>query len=145
MMWPFLSTLGAAIVSALIFSTVGYEHGTKAIQAKWDAEKLSIITAKRTKEAELQSNMDTLRKAYTDETAKLATRVSTLTVSLRNRPERPAVPVSAPASAGDGASGCTGAELYRQDSEFLVSEAQRADVIRLALIQCQDAYRAAQH
>jgi len=131
-------------IGALLFGNyIGHKHGTEEVQAKWNAEKLTLITAQHDKEAELQSNMDTLRKAYSNETAKLATNVRNLSNSLRNRPERPAVPASAASSAAATAPGCTGAELYKPDGEFLVREAARADAIRIAMIQCQAAYDAA--
>jgi len=132
----------ANIVAMLFAIYQGYEYGRQSVQAEWDSEKAAIITAQRDKEAALQANMDKLREDKRRETARLNATVRALTDSLRNRPERPDVPASA--SAGDGATGCTGAELYRQDSQFLISEAARADTIRIALKACQDAYRAAQ-
>jgi hypothetical protein len=129
----------ANIVAMLFAIYQGYEYGRKNVQAQWDSEKSATITAQRTKEAALQANMDKLREEKNRETAKLRRTVAALTDSLRNRPERPDVPASA--SAGDGASGCTGAAVYKQDGEFLIRESARADQIRLALIQCQKAYQ----
>lgn len=120
---------------------IGISAGAAKVQAKWDAEKFAIATAQRTKEAELRSNMDKLREAYSHETSKLSRTVASLNDRVRSRPTRPAVPASA--TVGDGAPGCTGAGLYKPDGEFLIRESSRADQIRLALIQCQDAYRAA--
>ena len=129
----FMSALGLAVGGF-----IGYVHGSDDIQAKWDSEKAAIVTAQRDKEAALQTNMDKLRTEKNNETAKLQRTVAALTDSLRNRPERPAVPASS--SAGYGATGCTGTTLYRSDSEFLIRLSERADKLRLALIQCQDAY-----
>lgn len=129
----------AAVVAGLFAAYKnGYVRGSDHVQAKWDAEKAATVTVQRTKEAELQASMDKLREDKNRETAKLRRTVAALTDSLRDRPERPAVPASA--SAGDGSSGCTGAALYRSDSEFLVRLAERADTIRLALKDCQNAY-----
>ena len=137
--------LSAAVIVASLCVTaflIGHTHGEQDVQAKWDKDKADKDTAQRAKEAELQVSMDKLQKDKNRETAKLQRTVATLTLSLRNRPERPAVPASA--STGDGATGCTGSGLYKTDSEFLVRLAQRADTIRLALIQCQTAYEKAQ-
>jgi len=129
-----------AVISALFIGyALGYKHGTLDIQANLDAQRADLIAAQRTKEAELQASMDKLREDKRRETAKLARTVAALTDSLRDRPERPAVPASA--SAGDAGRGCTGAELYRPDSQFLVWENSRAETIRLALITCQKAYQ----
>lgn len=127
---------------ALVFAVYqGYEYGRQNVQAAWDTEKSAIVTAQREKESLLQANMDKLRTEKNRETAKLQRTVAALTDSLRNRPERPAVPEVA--SAGDGAPGCTGATVYKQDGEFLIRESARADQLRLALITCQKAYQEA--
>ena len=127
---------------ALIFAVYqGYDYGRRSVQVKWDAEKAAIVTAQREKEALLQANMDKLREDKRRETAKLRRTVAALTDSLRNRPERPAVPASA--TDGDAGRGCTGAELYREDAELVVAESERAEIIRIALKKCQDAYREA--
>lgn len=127
---------------ALVFAVYqGYEYGRQNVQAAWDTEKSAIVTAQREKESLLQANMDKLRTEKNRETAKLRSTVAALTLSLRNRPERPALPEVA--SAGDGAPGCTGATVYKQDGEFLIRESARADQLRLALITCQKAYQEA--
>lgn len=129
-----------ALFPALAGYGYGHQHGAQEIQAKWDTEKAATATAQRTKEAELQAGMDKLRTEKNNELERLTRRVRVLSDSLRNRPERPA---SATPEAGASAVGCTGRELYRPDSEFLVRIAERADTIRLALIACQAAYDAA--
>lgn len=132
----FMSALGAAVGGF-----IGYVHGSDATQARWDTEKASTITAQRDKEAALQASMDKLRTEKNRETTKLQRTVAALTLSLRDRPERPAVPETA--SAGDAGGWCSGPQLYRGDAQLALSEAARADTIRLALITCQKAYREA--
>ena len=136
-LWPIMGLCGAICVFLAGYSQ-GVKDGEQVIRAEWDTEKATIITAQREKEAALQASMDKLRMEKNNELARLNTTVRNLTASLRNRPERPAVPASA--SAGDGATGCTGATLYRSDSAFLIRLSERADKLRLAMIQCQDAY-----
>lgn len=136
--WPLLWI--GTLFGAMIF---GYIHGREHVQAEWDAEKAATITAQRDKEAALQANMDKLGTEKNRELARLNTTVQRLSSSLRSRPERPAVSASATTSTEQRADGCTGAELYKSDSEFLVRVAERADTIRLALIQCQQAYQEA--
>lgn len=127
------------VMCLLVVALPSYDYGRRSVQAKWDTEKAATATAQRTKEAELQAGMDKLRTEKNRETAKLRSTVAALTLSLRDRPERPAVPASA--STGDGSGGCTGATLYRSDSEFLIRFSERADTLRLALITCQNAYQ----
>lgn len=131
---------GVAYLVAIVFAVYqGYEYGRQAVQLQWDTEKAAVAIAQREKEATLQAGMDKLREDKRRETAKLRSTVAALTLSLRNRPERPALPEVA--SAGDGAPGCTGATVYKQDGEFLIRESARADQLRLALITCQKAYQ----
>lgn len=132
-------TLVLALFSALAGYGYGHQHGAAGVQAKWDTEKAATATAQRTKEAELQAGMDKLRTEKNRETAKLRSTVAALTLSLRDRPERPAVPASA--SAGDAGGWCSGPQLYRDDAAVAIAEAERADRIRLHLIQCQKMYR----
>lgn len=128
-------------ISAIFVGTISlgsFELGKLQALHEIDQAVAEAKEAQRTKEAELQASMDKLREDKRRETAKLARTVAALTDSLRNRPERPA---SATPEAGAGAAGCTGAELYKTDGNFLVGESARADQIRLALKACQDAYR----
>ena len=134
-------TIVLALCAALAGYGYGHEHGAAKVQAEWDANKAATVTAKRDREAALQAGMDKLRETKNRETAKLQRTVAALTDSLRNRPERPAVPASA--STGDAGGWCSGPQLYREDAQLALSEAERADTIRLALKACQDAYRVA--
>ena len=61
---------------------------------------------------------------------------------LRSRPKRSEVPAVA-AVAGVAQAGCTGTELFRQDAEFLIREAARADELEATLRQCEATYNAA--
>jgi len=143
MMQKWLS--GVLIASTCIFLggfytyRTGYVNGAQSVQAAWDTEKAAAAIHAQ----ELQANMDKLREGKNREIARLNSTVRALTDSLRHRPERPAISAQT-AGVGDAASGCTGAELYRPDSEFLVRLAERADKLRLALIACQSAYQAAE-
>lgn len=116
----------------------GYVNGAQSVQAAWDTERAQAAIEAQ----QLQAKIDNLRTEKNRELARLNATVRSLSDSLRNRPERPAIGTQT-ASVGDAASGCTGAELYRPDSEFLVRLAERADKLRLALKECQSAYLAA--
>ena len=136
----FIAVATPAVISGLSYYA-GERAGAAKVQAQWNTEKAAVAIAQREKEAALQAGMDKLRKEKNNELARLNRHVRALSDSLRDRPERPAVPASA--SAGDGAPGCTGAELYKPDGQFLVGESSRADQIRIALKTCQSAYEAA--
>ena len=142
-LWPIM---GLCVVISAFFAgyAQGVKDGEQVIRAEWDIEKETIITAQRDKEAALQASMDKLRTEKNNELARLNTTVRSLNASLRSRPERPSAPaVPEVASAGDGGGWCSGPQLYRNDAQLALSEAERADRIRLQLIQCQTAYEKA--
>ena len=132
------------------------ETGRQEIRAQWQADRASIaeqsrllVLARDRETARLQAAADKQREI--DHAAKRALdrRVAGLLDSLRDRPERPAADkggdgVPAAAGAGAAGSGCTGAELHRQDAEFLVRESARADRLQAALRSCINAYGRAQ-
>lgn len=131
----------AGVIGLVAAYKNGYVHGSQHVQAAWDSEKATIVTAQRDKEAALQASMDKLRMEKNRETAKLRRTVADLTISLRDRPERPAVPASA--TDGDAGGWCSGPQLYREDAAMVISESERAETIRLHLIKCQKMYREA--
>lgn len=98
-----------------------------------------------TKTQQLQLEADQARKEKADALDELDRTARALSERMRRRPERPAggARLPAPASAGSAAGGCTGAELYRSDGEFLVRESARADTIRIELQACYAAYERA--
>lgn len=148
-----LNFFGAAAVvaTALFAALAGYSFGARSVQAEWDAERAQVAEEQAQQRAEalarertLQANADRLRKEKTHEQNRIAAVQRELADSLRERADRPS-DAGVPTAAGnrDAAPGCTGAELFRPDGEFLAGEAARADAFRLHLAQCQAAYGAA--
>lgn len=123
-----------------------YKAGGASVRAEWQSDKLRAAEAlteaqqkARAAELSMQAATDKLRQEKRDEIARLDRRYRTIVDELRNRAERPA---TMPDSARDGqiTAGCSGAELYREDSEFLARLARDADEIRLALNACYKQY-----
>lgn len=122
-----------------------YAAGQQATQSEWDADviirnraALRAHDQAREREQELQRIMAHKDKEKRDAETKLVADYAAVIASLLSRPER-AGPGEGAASAGGGV-GCTGAELYRQDAEFLAGEAARAERVRLQLDACQFKY-----
>lgn len=147
-----ISLLNWRVWSALMLAILlagthwkAYVVGKNSTLAEWNQEKLE--TAQRTsqlleqrdaKTAALQDDKDKLRKAKNAEIDRLNVDLADALERLRQRPERGSeggVPLDPPAG-----SGCTGSGLYRQDADFLVREAARADRLRADLLECQAAY-----
>jgi hypothetical protein len=122
------------------------------VQQQWDNEKAvqyeayaQAQEAARVKEQNLQAQADRLREEKDNEIRNLNARATALSNSLRDRPSR-ATTVASTVSSSTGLScpalTCTGAELSREDGEFLAGEAARADEARTLLKQCYDQYNA---
>jgi hypothetical protein len=134
----------------------GYYKGNSAgmakVQQQWDNEKAvqyeayaQAQEAARVKEQNLQAQADRLREEKDNEIRNLNARATALSNSLRDRPSRTTT-VASTVSSSTGLScptlTCTGAELSREDGEFLAGEAARADEARTLLKQCYDQYNA---
>jgi hypothetical protein len=122
------------------------QSGMSRVQSQWDAEKLAVSQAiaeelerVRAKEQALQAKLTKQRREYQYENDRLTTLYLSALSSLSDRPDRPADRPDVPQDSDIGAvpaDGCTGAELFRPDAEFLVGQAARADQLRIALKAC---------
>jgi hypothetical protein len=127
-----------------------YKLGQTGVRAEWNAEKLDtaqqtlrLLEKNAATTTALQDNADTLRRTKNAQITRLSADLAAALAGLQNRPDRPSA-ASVPTDTGAGPNpGCTGAQLYRADSEFLVREAARADRLLADLAQCQAAYDSA--
>lgn len=139
------STLGYSFWSARLIA-----QGDAAGYARAEQKHQTAAAAARKVAADqttaLQSAADTARKAHNAALHDLDRVRAELLDRLRNRPERPASSTHLPAtsSAGGAATGCTGAQLYRADGEFLAGESARAEAVRVSLLACYAQYRRAE-
>jgi len=111
----------------------------KVIEGAYSAELVKAYQKKANTESQLNA---TLTKANKDKDEKLAAadvRYNDLLKRLQNRPSRS----TAVASASSANSSCTGAELYREDGQFLAGEASRAETVRIERDFYYDAYERA--
>jgi hypothetical protein len=128
----------------------GHQDGKAYVQQQWDKERAEQQAAyakaqaeAREKEQLLQQQADTLRKEKDVEIQNLTAHAASLSNSLRDRQSRAtkASAMSSTANAGCPTVICSGAELPREDAEFLAREAARADQARILLKQCYDQYQ----
>lgn len=152
MIWniKFISAIAAVTLSLCAGSAWysykrGEQSGITQIQTLWDAERLAVSQAIATElervrmvETNLRTTLAKQRKEYQYENDRLSILYQSALGSLSDRPSREdSGSLSEGSNTGTGHSnGCTGAELYRQDSEFLVGIARDADKLRLALKAC---------
>lgn len=131
----------------------GLAAGRAEIQAKWDKQRIADAAATvqsalqaREREQALQSTADKIHQEKTREIRHLSAARDAALRELRDRPGRVANAESATgnqAARAEPSAGSTGAQLAREDAEFLVGEATRADEFRAALVECRAAYDAA--
>jgi hypothetical protein len=150
--WVILSFVLAIAGSFVGGYYKGNSAGMAKVQQQWDQERLQqqgehiqALSDARAKEQSLQTQADRLREEKDNEIRNLNARATALSNSLRDRPSRTTT-VASTVSSSTGLScpalTCTGAELSREDGEFLAGEAARADEARTLLKQCYDQYNA---
>ena len=140
--------IAAAVVAALLGGiywrghTQGYKARETIAQADDAARVADALAASETArkvEQDLQAKSDAIRSAKNAQINSLGLELAESLKRLRNRPERPGGDM--PKDTGAGTGGCTGANLYKPDSEFLVGLAGEADKLRIGLAACQAAYK----
>lgn len=146
--WRIWVALGLVIALAAshwkAYSLGGASERAARLADQLEISKQSLRAVEKTmaKTADLQAQAEKIDGDKDAQINSLAARVDTLNQRLRQRPERPNH-LPATASAGQAAGGCTGAQLYRDDSSVLVGEAAAADTLRIALKACYAQYDAA--
>lgn len=139
-----IAFLGAGFLGVKFWEHRLVQQGYDKAQAEYAVKLAKAQTKAAEQAADLQNITDNLRRIKNAEVAALTRSRDAALAELRKRPERPAGYVPAPASDGSITPGCTGAQLFRPDAEFLVREAAAADELRLALSACYKQYSAAQ-
>lgn len=142
--------IGGVVALALIVGAYlkGMGHGKSIIQTRWDAEKVvqeRVVQAQADKnrqtERQLQAKADTIAKEKQSELENLKRKHASVVAGLRDRPRRDTSDqLSGNPRVTESPAICTGAELLREDAEFLAGEAARADEIRAELEACYVQY-----
>lgn len=147
-----LELAAAVAIAAALWFGYSWVHarGAESVQIKWDAEKRDQAeqSAKVAADAlattkSLSATLDKQRSTTNAQISALNNSLAAAVAGLRERPARDSAG-SVPRDPATGAAiGATGADLFRQDGEFLARESARADTLRLRLTECQAAYSAA--
>ena len=147
--WLILGAVLAIGAAATGGYYVGKDDGKAEIQQAWDKEKAAqyaqyakAMEESVEKQQQLQMGADRLRQEKDREIRDVTARNTALANSLRDRQTRPTQTSSVSSTASVGSSACTGKDLYREDSEFLVGIAREADELRIALYHCYKQYTA---
>jgi hypothetical protein len=111
----------------------------KDVQAQYVKASEKAKDENRAKELKFQRDVDSLRSQKDEQIRTVNSRLSVALDELRKRPSRSSVQ-AATTQDGPSCPGGTGAQLYREDAEFLAREAARAEVIRVSLESCYKQY-----
>jgi len=132
-----LALVAGSVLFLAGWFTNGYRWETRYVtmQKNYAEQVIEAQRAARRKEALMQSQMDIQQVAKNAELKDIRTQLDRALGELRKRPSRMSVPESTGA-----AKGATGAELSREDAEFLAREAARADSVIAQLKYCYKMY-----
>ena len=141
---------GAMALAMIGGAWKAYTMGEAHVQAKWDAQSLSIAkqSLKLSEEAtrtttNLEARADKITETKNVQINSINTRLATALDELRKRPGRPGPGDLSKDPGAQPAVGCTGAQLWREDASAFSREAARADRLLATLGECQAKYNAA--
>lgn len=147
-----LALLVALIPAGWLLHQNGIEMGRSEVRHQWHLQqeadaKATLVASLQARSRELawQAQADKLRQETTREIADLNRRHAAALDSLRHRASRPAdyLPGTAEIAGPGPAAGCGADRLYREDAAAALGIARDADIVRLSLMQCRNAYQAA--
>lgn len=126
--WLKLGLVGVLIASGIVYHTIDKRNAVQdalgAQRAIYEAQlQVEINKAQETSISLLNSALDDIKKKD-EEIKNINSKYAALSRSLQQRPSR-----EDGSSATGNPAACTGAELLREDGEFLAGEAARADRI----------------
>ena len=128
------------LLSIIIPSWLSYGAGVDKEATKFLKYRQSQQTLVLEQQEQHKVKLTEQLKDKEDAIKSINQRHATIVSGLRQRTERPVASVSgkevssAPVCTGTGS---TGEQLYRQDAEFLIGEAAKADILREALKTCR--------
>jgi len=125
----------AYVISCTLFCYFAYDYGMGKGELKFAQLKQQITEQAYTEVVKLNKVISAAETQKQNEILNINRRHAAIVDSLRNRPERtPEVTIAAFVPAGEGS---TGQQLFREDAEFLVRQAQLADTLKESLTSCR--------
>lgn len=123
--WIKWAIIGVITVICMYVHMSLVDRAVEANNAKWNKEQQELIEKNRGIEKAILTGVLKLEEMKNEEIKNLDTAVNDLRSKLRNRPSRKYVTIYSDNPSTERA--CTGAELYKEDGEFLIGEAARAE------------------
>lgn len=114
-----------------------YDYGYKTAYTKQSNKYIQQLTEQETKYKELQKNYNLIQLDKENEIKIINTKYTAIINSLRNRPERVNQTQTSSTPAISSRAGSTGEQLFREDAEFLIGEASKAETLKQSLTSCR--------
>ena len=128
------------IIQAVFLLFIGYtsyDYGYKTAFNKQSNSYIKQLQQQELKYQELQKKFVLTQLQKENEIKAINAKHNAVISSLRNRPERTATQESSNCPPVCSRTGSTGEQLFREDAEFLIGEAAKAEVIKQSLISCR--------
>jgi hypothetical protein len=116
-----------------------YDYGYKTAYNKQAVSYVKQLKEQEFKLQESQKNITLIQLEKENEIKTINTKHSSIVNSLRNRPERTVIVQSTSSDSPTISSGAgsTGEQLFREDAEFLIGEAAKAETLKKSLASCR--------
>ena len=125
------------LVFALFIGYISYDYGYKTAYNKQANLYLKQITDQDNKYQSLQKKLVSIQQDKENEIKAINVKHSAIINSLRNRPERITLQETNNCTAVCSRTGSTGEQLFREDAEFLIGEATKAETLKQSLTACR--------
>lgn len=122
--WIKVAVVSVVVTALVAFHLNAIEDAKDEVNKKWQTTQLQKDIERGVKEKTILDNALELEREKNAEITKLNRVADNLRNSLRNRPSRETIVYR---DNSEAPRACTGAELSREDGEFLAGEAARAE------------------
>jgi len=122
------------IVSLIVCMLLAFNYGELRVQSKFDSYKREQAELNLKQIKEHQAHTIKYKQEKEDEIRSINARHASIVSSLQQRPTREQSPTLPVVSSGARS---TGKQLFREDAEFLIGEATRAEILKQALLECR--------
>lgn len=125
------------LVFALFVGYISYDYGYKTAFNKQSNAYIKQLESQELKYQNLQGKLILTQLDKENEIKAINSKHNAIISSLRNRPERATIKEDNSCSAVCAGTGSTGEQLFREDAEFLIGEATKAETLKQSLTACR--------
>ncbi len=122
--WIKIGIAGVLLGALATYHYTALEAAREEVRTEYSQKLLNEQNKALEKQGEIVLQAIKIEQDKNEEIVRINAYAASLLSSLQNRPSRSDSPAASPVE-----SSCTGRELYKEDGEFLVREAARADTI----------------